>query len=165
MQKEADLAGAAGSALFDLVRRWAAPPSGGPPRRGNRPTASVLVVQAFPCADAELRVGDVAERIHVRPSTASRMAAAALGEGYLARAAAPDDARVAGLRLTEDGVRLRAAALDFQAEVFRRGTAGWPAEERAAFARLLVRFTADLAAAGLPPEPAGGPDVRAGDGN
>jgi DNA-binding MarR family transcriptional regulator len=109
----------------------------------------VLVAQAvhdgLADPDAEVTVGTVAERLAIDPSTASRLVADAVRDGYLARSASAHDARRARLALTEAGRALVEASRRFQRQVFLEATAGWPAAERDAFARLFVRFAEAVA--------------------
>jgi DNA-binding MarR family transcriptional regulator len=92
----------------------------------------------------EVTVGDVAERLGIDPSRASRVVAAAVKAGYLERVASQDDGRRSCLALTATGReivdhahRSRQAMID---EVLR----DWSARDRADLARLLTRFTTAL---------------------
>ena len=111
----------------------------------------ILVVQAIevgPSApDEEVTVGTVAERLGVDPSTASRLVAEALRDGYLARDASPADARRARLALTDAGRALAGDARRYQRAVFERVTRDWTEQERHEFARLFVRFADAVARA------------------
>jgi DNA-binding MarR family transcriptional regulator len=92
----------------------------------------------------EVTVGVIAERLGIDPSTASRLVAETVREGFLARSASAVDARRACLVVTEDGRALDAASRRFQRQVFEQATHGWSQCDRQAFARLFVRFAASV---------------------
>jgi DNA-binding MarR family transcriptional regulator len=102
---------------------------------------------------AEVTVGTVAERLGIDPSTASRLVADVIRDGYLVRSASAHDARRVRLDLTEAGRTLVEASRRFQRQVFLEAMAGWSETERAEFARLFLRFAE--AAAGRYAEIAG----------
>jgi DNA-binding MarR family transcriptional regulator len=129
---------APGRALFTLVRRFGRDPAAAGPRLGH-----VLVVQAWEGGEA-LSVAEVADRLAVEHSTASRLVAAAEAAGLVRRRPSPEDRRRARLQITAAGRRLRAAAHRHQDEVFARATASWSGRDRDRFAALLVRFADDL---------------------
>lgn len=89
---------------------------------------------------AEVTVGAVAERLGIDPSTASRLVADAVRDGYLVRSASAHDARRVRLGLTEAGRVLVDASRRFQRQVFLDATATWSEAERVEFARSFVRF-------------------------
>lgn len=53
--------------------------------------------------DTDLRLGDLAERLRVKPSVASRATATLEAEGLVERVTDPDDARACRIHLTESG--------------------------------------------------------------
>jgi DNA-binding MarR family transcriptional regulator len=144
-------------AIFQLRRAWSKPPltqrlseySGGK----RIQLSNVMVVSAvFHLTEeahkrgAEVTVGAVATRLDIDPSTASRLVTHAIDAGFVVRHPSPVDARRAHLELTPAGRRIR----DTVAEQRRRYVDGlmrdWSDADRAAFARLLRRFS-DAAAA------------------
>lgn len=145
----------AGRALFALVRLLGRPLAGrGPTSATGKPLelSRIMVVQAVEAAgaddgpDAAIGVGTVAARLAIDPSTASRLVADTIADGYLIAIAAPDDARRRHLTLTAAGHALAADARRFQGEIFAAATADWPEEERRNFARHFTQFAAALAA-------------------
>jgi DNA-binding MarR family transcriptional regulator len=128
-------------------------------QRGHAPELSrVLVAQALADDDAdrgESTVGLVAERLGVEPSTASRLVADAVRDGYVARATSTLDSRRVRLALTADGVALAEAARRYQRRVFDEVTQGWPDHEREEFARLFLRFAAAVEQRIAPKTPEG----------
>jgi DNA-binding MarR family transcriptional regulator len=95
----------------------------------------------------EVTVGAVAERLGIDPSRASRLVAAAVRAGYLARVASQADGRRIGLELTATGEEIARGARRFRQATFGRGMADWSERERREFARLLNRFVDELARA------------------
>ncbi|HEX2034157.1 MAG TPA: MarR family winged helix-turn-helix transcriptional regulator [Chloroflexota bacterium] len=93
----------------------------------------------------EITVGVVAERLGSDPSRASRLVAAAIRAGYVSRVASQADGRRIRLELTEAGRALAARTHRFRQQIFARAMHDWPESERAAFARLLTRFSDSLA--------------------
>jgi DNA-binding MarR family transcriptional regulator len=124
--------------------------------RNGRPVelSRVLVVQVVADASSpangdasqdEVTVGVVAARLGIDPSTASRLVAETVREGYLTRSASSIDARRTCLTLTEAGRALDASSRRFQRAVFELATDDWSAQDRLAFARLFVRFARAIA--------------------
>lgn len=151
----------AGRALFRLgrmfdrqrVRRVLAQSTG-----GSVELSRILAVQAVEAGleepEAEVTVGAVAERLEVDQSTASRLVADTIRDGYLSRATSEADGRRSRLELTEAGRRLAEDSRRYQRSVFEDLTRGWPAGEREEFARLLAKFADSVAKASLGPDPA-----------
>lgn len=110
---------------------------------------AVAVVDAIEEGPAEgaalVTVGDIALRLGIDPSRASRVAAAAVAAGYAERRAAPGDGRRVGLVLTVSGRRIAADVRRFRQKALGAVVRGWTAEERRVFARLLTRFVDGLA--------------------
>jgi len=90
-------------------------------------------------------VGLVADRLGLDPSRASRMVSATIQAGYLERVASQTDGRRIQLRLTESGMALAEETHKFRQAYLGRATAQWSNPDRAELARLLSRFTEDLA--------------------
>jgi DNA-binding MarR family transcriptional regulator len=148
---------AAGQALFRLGRLFGRQPLADVlVARTGRPVelSRVLVVQAVADAAApdpddngqhEVTVGVVAERLGIDPSTASRLVAETVREGYLARSTSTVDGRRACLDLTDAGRALNAGSRRFQRKVFEQATRGWSEPDRLTFARLFVTFAGAIA--------------------
>ena len=153
----------AGPALFRLGRLFSKPPSPQAltARTGRAIELSrILVVQAIEAgpgeAEREMTVGTVAVRLGIDPSTASRLVAEAIKDGYLSRATSRADARRAHLELTDAGRALAASARRYQRAVFEQVTRDWTDAERREFARLFVRVAAAVAETLADPPPASG---------
>jgi DNA-binding MarR family transcriptional regulator len=105
----------------------------------------VDAVDQGPAAGAdEVSVREVADRLGIDPSRASRLASAAIDAGLVRRIASQVDGRRTGLVLTEDGVAAVETAHRVRQAYYDELMAGWSAADRAEFARLLVRFTEPL---------------------
>jgi DNA-binding MarR family transcriptional regulator len=142
----------AGQALFRLGRLFARRTAhNGPAERAGRPVelSRILVAEAVAVGpdepEGEITVGLIADRLAIEPSTASRLVAEAIREGYVTRTTSPTDARRLRLDLTPAGRALVADAQRYQRATFEEITCTWPTHDRAEFARLLVRFTDTLA--------------------
>lgn len=98
-------------------------------------------VSPFGDENAEMTIGDVADRLEIDPSTASRLVGHAISTGLVSRRPSPVDARRASLRLTEAGHRLRQVADRYRHRYLAELMADWSVEERSEFARLLTRFS------------------------
>jgi DNA-binding MarR family transcriptional regulator len=142
--------GQAAQALFRLGRLFARNGlASGHPARAQE-LSRILIVQAVEAVQAtaqEATIGAVAQQLAVDPSTASRLVADAIKDGYLARSASLTDNRRVQLGLTEDGRALAQNARDYQLSIFQQVTGDWTDQERAEFARLFVRFTEAVGAA------------------
>jgi DNA-binding MarR family transcriptional regulator len=144
----------------DLMKRIRAQTSAGPDGRPLQ-LSNLMVVNAIAALTAaaetpecatrpcEVTVGAVAERLEIDPSTASRLVGHAIDAGLVSRRPSPVDARRANHGLTEAGLRVKRVADRSRRAYLYALLAGWTADERAEFARLLTRF-AD--AAGRAPE-------------
>lgn len=117
----------------------------------------ILAVQAVEAGleepGAEVTVGAVAERLEVDQSTASRLVADTIHDGYLSRATSEADGRRSRLELTEAGRGLADDSRRYQRSVFEDLTRGWSEGEREHFARLLAKFADSVAEASLDTEP------------
>ena len=108
----------------------------------------------------EVTVGLVGERLAVDPSRASRLVAAAIETGYVERVASQGDGRRIHLRLTPAGRELAAAGHRTRQRHFDRAMAGWSADDRREFARLLTRFADGMDRLAGSGPPAGEPGAR-----
>jgi DNA-binding MarR family transcriptional regulator len=106
--------------------------------------ASLGVVESVaegPGPDGEpVSVGLVAERLAIDPSRASRMVAAAVDAGLVARVATASDARRIGLELTDDGRALERTVRAHRATWLAAAMQDWSAADRRRFAELFTRF-------------------------
>ncbi|MCG8915989.1 MarR family winged helix-turn-helix transcriptional regulator [Actinokineospora sp. PR83] len=123
-----------GPALSRLRRRIPA---------SSRDLSRNLVLNVIADAPGEMTVGGLAAEMGVAQPVASRAVTACIADGLLRRAASQVDGRRTVLELTERGEAERDRFAAEQREAFEDITAAWSAEDRAQFARLLVRYTAD----------------------
>ncbi|RSM59451.1 MarR family transcriptional regulator [Actinoplanes sp. ATCC 53533] len=91
-------------------------------------------------------VGEVGAATGVDQPRASRLVGRAVDQGLVVRQADQSDGRRTLLALTGEGQAHLAAAHHSRQQVFARAMANWPAEDTAAFARLLTSFTTSLGA-------------------
>jgi DNA-binding MarR family transcriptional regulator len=143
----------AGSALFRLGRAFARLPMRElltTNARQHPDLSAILIVQAVEAAaraGGEVTVGRVAKELGVDPSTASRLVARSVQSGYVHGVASRVDGRARGLELSDAGRELARSAAGYQRAVFDAATSEWTDDERAAFARLFVRFADAIMAA------------------
>jgi DNA-binding MarR family transcriptional regulator len=105
----------------------------------------VDAVDQGPTAGAdEVSVREVADRLGIDPSRASRLASAAIDAGLIRRVASQVDGRRTGLVLTQDGMAAVEVAHGVRQAHYDQLMTGWSGADRAEFARLLVRFTEPL---------------------
>ncbi|HEY9290713.1 MAG TPA: MarR family transcriptional regulator [Microlunatus sp.] len=104
------------------------------------PMALLHVVQ-----DTDPRLGDVAERLRVKPSVASRAVAALESEGYVKRIPDPDDARACRIHLTSAGRVHLQRRQDRAIELVARSFADWSAEDAERSVQLLERLADTVA--------------------
>lgn len=124
------------------LRRFTQAP---PPRRAPGPGESVeistvLVIEAVEQLSAGgvvAAVGDVADRLSVAPSTASRLIERAEAVGMVERRRDAHDSRRVALVLTDGGASLAARAREFRRRRLADVLASWPAER-------VERFSVDL---------------------
>jgi len=95
-------------------------------------------------SDAPPNVGEVAVRLNIDPSRASRMVASAIRAGFAKRIASQVDGRRAHLALTADGRRALAAVRRFRIMFFSTLMANWSDDDCAELAKLLLKFTDSL---------------------
>ncbi|MBO0812098.1 MAG: MarR family transcriptional regulator [Microlunatus sp.] len=86
------------------------------------------------------RLGDLAERLHIKPSVASRAVAALEAEGYVSRVTDPADARVCRVHMTEAGRSYLQAREEWALEMVARSLSDWSAEDADATVCLLGRL-------------------------
>ena len=99
------------------------------------PMALLHVVQ-----DTDPRLGDLAERLRVKPSVASRAVAALETEGYVKRTPDPDDARACRIHLTHAGRSYLQRRQDRAIELVARSFADWSPEDAERSVDLLKRL-------------------------
>lgn len=123
------------------------------------PVFDVLdVVEAAERAGAAVTVSDVAVALNVDQPRASRLVAAAVEAGMVRREADQADGRRTLLVATAAGRAVSERVHGFRRSVFAEAMAGWPAGDRAEFARLLTGFVDALARLA---DPAAGADAGA----
>ena len=93
---------------------------------------------------SEVSVREVADRLGIDPSRASRLTAMATDAGLLRRVASQADGRRTGLVVTDEGAGVVAAAHMLRRQFYDELMRDWPARDRTEFARLLLRFTESL---------------------
>jgi DNA-binding MarR family transcriptional regulator len=89
-------------------------------------------------------VGDVARRLGIDPSRASRQVARAVRRGLLRRRAEQSDARKVVLDVTGRGRAVQTRGSDLTRTRIAHAIAGWQPRERDGFAELFARFVAEL---------------------
>jgi DNA-binding MarR family transcriptional regulator len=95
--------------------------------------------------EGPVRVSDVAERLRVELSVASRQCAALVTAGYAEREPDPDDRRAYRLSASERGTRVLRESHRRMVEAFARPLAHWPEEDVVALAAGLGRLREDFA--------------------
>lgn len=130
-----------GPTLFRAVRLLGRAPE----QQNQRRFSGILIVQAVrACREhgesGEVTVRSVADYMRIAPSTASRLVADAVEAGYVETTPSKTDRRSTTLRLTPSGRHLLRSSVEYQTSVYERATAGWPAEAKESFGRLLVDF-------------------------
>jgi DNA-binding MarR family transcriptional regulator len=91
-----------------------------------------------------LRIGDVAERLSIDVSVASRQAAALEQSGYVVREHDEHDRRARRVSVTETGTRVLKESHRRMVEAFSTAMATWEDDEVLALARGLDRLRADF---------------------
>jgi DNA-binding MarR family transcriptional regulator len=99
-----------------------------------------MVTEAVLALDGGATVNRIARELGLDQSGASRMVAAAVKGGYLAKTT-DADARLRLVAVTPKGRELPADAHAWQETVFGELTADWPAEDVARFTELMRRPT------------------------
>lgn len=90
--------------------------------------------------DTGATVGEVAVRLGIDPSRASRQVARAVRRGVLARHAAQGDARKVVVKVTPAGAKLQARGSELTRARIALALDGWSAADRQRFASLFERF-------------------------
>lgn len=135
-------------ALIRLRRLWQTP-SGSrvlvEPDGSRLEMSTVLVTDAIDRAERaeparKLRVADVADRLQVAPSTASRLVDRAVRAGMVTRGTDAADNRQVTLTLTPAGSALLGRALTFRTGYLQQVLSGWTGDDVATLALLLDRF-------------------------
>jgi len=132
----------ASRALLGMVARSLAPAL----ERVTVPQFRALVV----LSEGPSRMGDLADRLGVHPSTLTRMVERLEQGGWIARAAVPGNRREVRVDLTDAGQELVATVTDGRRALFRETLARLGPEEREAVRRGMAVF----ARAAGEPEPA-----------
>jgi DNA-binding MarR family transcriptional regulator len=141
--------------LMRLRRLWTAPRTHDGMRADlgdGVELSTVLVVDAIAGARGPCGVVEVAERVDVAPSTASRLVERAVQAGMVERQPSPSDGRRAALQLTTRGQALHEAACAFRVGYLGRILDGWAPDAVAELARGITAL-ADAVAAAPPPDP------------
>ncbi|MEV4702091.1 MarR family transcriptional regulator [Actinoplanes sp. NPDC049316] len=95
-------------------------------------------------------VGQIAERLGIDPSRASRLVSATIASGFIRRTASQQDGRRICLELTASGRDVVQNAHRNRQALYGHLLRDWDPADRAEFARLLTRFTDALADAEHP---------------
>jgi DNA-binding MarR family transcriptional regulator len=135
-------------ARLAAARQGARPGGGHRTAAGGAGGASADVLDIIEEAEetgGRATVTSVAAALNIDQPRASKLVAAAVAAGLVRREADQADGRRALLVRTPAGQQLSAQAHAFRRQVFGEAMAGWPAADRAEFARLLGRFVESLA--------------------
>jgi DNA-binding MarR family transcriptional regulator len=100
-----------------------------------------------------MRVSEVAARLGIDLSVASRQVAALVAAGHVLREADPADRRAHRLRLTPAGERALRLSHERQVAAFGRVLDDWSEADVADLTHLLARLREDFARAGASPSP------------
>ncbi|WP_410662857.1 MarR family winged helix-turn-helix transcriptional regulator [Amycolatopsis sp. lyj-84] len=110
----------------------------------DRPAMTVLVTLHM--ADRPLRVGEIADRMHVVGPHVTRHLNGLERRGLVVRVADPEDQRARLIELTPDGKVIPDRYLRTLLGWFGDALTDWPEEDRKIFGSLLGRFVDDLTA-------------------
>lgn len=94
-----------------------------------------------------LRLSELAAKLCVDASTASRQIQHLERSGMIERVADPHDGRATLLRMTAEGERALASLRQARHALYERALANWTAKDQRALAELLTRLVDDLEAA------------------
>jgi len=94
--------------------------------------------------DGPMRLGALAEAVHVDASTVSRQVAALVDAGLVERQPEPSDRRAAALAATARGAQLYRTARRHRTERLTAVLADWSPDDVDAFVGLLRRFNDDF---------------------
>ena len=89
----------------------------------------------------ERTMKQLAARLHIDPSAATRAVQRLVRDGLVERAASPDDGRVVIIRATEEGLRRHAEVAERRVEALQRIIEEFSSDEHTLLADLLDRFT------------------------
>jgi DNA-binding MarR family transcriptional regulator len=98
-----------------------------------------LVMYMLRCTGA-LRLSDLAAKLELDASTASRHVRALEQAGLIRRSADPDDGRAFRVELTEDGAREWETSFNRRMELLSQAMNGWDDSDIETFAKLMTRF-------------------------
>lgn len=101
--------------------------------------------------DGGATIGDVARRLGIDPSRASRQVARAIDDGLLVRHAEQKDGRKVRIRITRAGSRLQKQGSELTRARIGLALAGWSAADCEQFATLLTRFGEAMSVEDTPP--------------
>ena len=135
-------------ARLAAARQGARPGGGRGTAAGGTARASADVLDVIEEAEetgGRATVTSVAAALSIDQPRASKLVAAAVAAGLVRREADQADGRRALLVRTPAGQHMSAEVHAFRRQVFGQAMAGWPAADRAEFARLLTRFVESLA--------------------
>jgi DNA-binding MarR family transcriptional regulator len=107
---------------------------------GSQGFTALAIVQR----DGPVRVSDVAERLRIDLSVASRQIAALVTAGYARREPDPADRRSGRITATERGTSVLRESHRRMVEAFERPLAAWPEDEIVALATGLDRLREDF---------------------
>lgn len=94
--------------------------------------------------DGPCRQGELADKVHLDPSTVSRHVAQLVRSGYAERAVHPDDGRVVQLQPTETGRALCVGFAEHRHAVIAQVMAHWADEDVKQLTHLLARMNDDM---------------------
>ena len=114
---------------------------------GSQGFTALAVIQR----EGHVRVSEVAERLSVDLSVASRQVTALVLAGYVEREPDPDDRRATRLRPTELGTRVLTDSHRRMVNTTASALSGWSEDEVAALAKQLERLREDFAAVAAAP--------------
>jgi DNA-binding MarR family transcriptional regulator len=103
--------------------------------------------------DGPVRVGEIAERLSVDLSVASRQIAALEQAGYVVREADPDDGRAQRISITDAGVRVLRESHRRMVEAFQQALGEWSEDELSALSTGLDRLRDDFSGTAGTPAP------------
>ncbi|HYE51332.1 MAG TPA: MarR family winged helix-turn-helix transcriptional regulator [Azospirillaceae bacterium] len=112
-------------------------------RLGLTPTQAQALSVIRARAPAAVRVGTLADDLHVRAATASDAVSALVRKGLVEKGRAADDARAVGLRLTPEGERAADAVAEWP-DFLMRAVGTLDAAEQEGFLRALVKMVREL---------------------
>jgi DNA-binding MarR family transcriptional regulator len=104
-----------------------------------------IVLFALRCNGA-LRLSDLAGKLELDASTASRHVRSLEQLGLIRRSPDPDDGRAFRVELTEQGIEQWEASARHRIELLSAAMEGWPEEDVQTFERLMTRFADGVAA-------------------